>query len=420
MGQKKAATGKKATGEGAPRITKLARVSEYIRGKIISGEYPPGSKLPPVTELPRMMNVGQQTVVRALNELAREGLLVQRRGSGTYVAERARPPLMPGRALRVAILWPRSVGPRQSSDEPYLAEIAAGILSAWDMEGTQPRWPKKAGDGGNTLGIWPAGSRGVAVDMIGEPWTSYQRHPDLGEILRTRYDGFIALNIIEQEWLDGLIATGVPTVLVDFPSVHFLLKADEVYFDPIAAYRAAVRELAARGCRRIHFVGELIDMPAPTPEMTLEEWRKYKAGRYRPEPDSLLRLSAYRDAMYQLGLPAREDWVHFVHAREMEGFVGRMAALPDGERPDGVICHGINQAHALMTGFSAAGRALLGAGATWLPYDGPAWAIRADCRALGTVAAEIMEWRLRRPDRRRLRVGVPLTFEGDGSAVRRI
>ncbi len=411
---------KKGTTNEASRITKLARVAKYIREKIVSGEYPPGSKLPPVTKLPKLMNVGQQTVVRALNELAREGLLVQRRGSGTYVAERGRPPIMPGRALRVALLWPRSVGPCYSNDEPYFAEIAMGVLAAWDMEGVQPRWPKTAGEGGNTIGIWSAGSRGVAVDMIGESLTSYQRHPDLGEILRTRYDGFIAINIIEQDWLDGLIATGIPVVLADFPSVHFLLRADEVYFDPVAAYRASVRELAARGCRKIHFIGELIDIPAPIPTMTLAEWKKYKAARSRPEPDSLLRLSAYRDAMYQCGLPVRDAWIHFAHAKEMDGFVRRMAAMPVEESPDAVVCHGITQAHALMAGFASAGRTLLGVGATWRPYDGPAWAIRADCRALGTVAAEVMEWRLRRPDRRRLRVGVPLTFEGDGSAVRKI
>ncbi len=48
--------------------------------------WPPGSRLPSIPQLARMLNAGQTNTHRAVQELVAEGCLVSRRGAGTYVA----------------------------------------------------------------------------------------------------------------------------------------------------------------------------------------------------------------------------------------------------------------------------------------------------------------------------------------------
>lgn len=50
---------------------------------------PPGERLPSQTELMRRFQVSDRTVLRSLEDLRRDGWIVRRRGSGTYVADPA-------------------------------------------------------------------------------------------------------------------------------------------------------------------------------------------------------------------------------------------------------------------------------------------------------------------------------------------
>jgi DNA-binding GntR family transcriptional regulator len=53
---------------------------------IASGRYEPGARLPSESALAQMFGVHRLTARRALEELVREGVVVARKGSGTYVA----------------------------------------------------------------------------------------------------------------------------------------------------------------------------------------------------------------------------------------------------------------------------------------------------------------------------------------------
>lgn len=63
------------------------RIAERIRGKIASGEYPLGSRIPTENELAAQFSVSRPTVRQALDLLAREGRLTRVKGSGTFVSE---------------------------------------------------------------------------------------------------------------------------------------------------------------------------------------------------------------------------------------------------------------------------------------------------------------------------------------------
>lgn len=66
------------------------RVTQYLR--LMAGGQPAGSRLPSVRDLMRELRVSPVTVQRALERLAREGVLEARPGQGTFVAEAPSPP----------------------------------------------------------------------------------------------------------------------------------------------------------------------------------------------------------------------------------------------------------------------------------------------------------------------------------------
>ena len=70
----------------APIYSQLA---EQMRLSIVSGEYAPGERLPPVRGLALSAGVNPNTMQRAMTELEREGLVFPQRTAGRFVTEDA-------------------------------------------------------------------------------------------------------------------------------------------------------------------------------------------------------------------------------------------------------------------------------------------------------------------------------------------
>jgi len=64
-----------------------AQLIEQISLRIISGAYPPGSRLPSVRDLAHQATVNPNTMQRALAELENRGLVNTERTAGRYVTE---------------------------------------------------------------------------------------------------------------------------------------------------------------------------------------------------------------------------------------------------------------------------------------------------------------------------------------------
>jgi GntR family transcriptional regulator len=71
----------------SPRGTGYRTIADALRAEIDSGGLPPGSRLPSENELMATYGVEQPTARRALDVLKNEGLIVARRGAGTFVRE---------------------------------------------------------------------------------------------------------------------------------------------------------------------------------------------------------------------------------------------------------------------------------------------------------------------------------------------
>ncbi len=63
------------------------QVADQLRAKIEAGELPPNTRLPASRVLAKKLGVNRITIVNAYAELEAEGLVISRRGSGTFVAE---------------------------------------------------------------------------------------------------------------------------------------------------------------------------------------------------------------------------------------------------------------------------------------------------------------------------------------------
>ncbi|WP_245984420.1 GntR family transcriptional regulator [Streptomyces tateyamensis] len=95
------------------------RLADALRAEILSGQRPPGSRIPSIAELHREYGLSEQPVRQALRVLTAEGLIEGRPGSGTYVRER--PTL-----VRVAR------GRYRAPGSPYATESRArGVEPSW-------------------------------------------------------------------------------------------------------------------------------------------------------------------------------------------------------------------------------------------------------------------------------------------------
>ena len=63
------------------------QIMEHVRSAILTGEFPPGGRVPPVRDLAAQAQVNPNTMQRALLELEREGLVISRGTMGRFVTQ---------------------------------------------------------------------------------------------------------------------------------------------------------------------------------------------------------------------------------------------------------------------------------------------------------------------------------------------
>ncbi|KLA33501.1 GntR family transcriptional regulator [Bacillus cereus] len=69
----------------SPNIPIYMQLIEYIKTEIASRRWSIGSKIPTVRELATTLQVNQNTIQRAFQELEKEEIIITRRGMGRYV-----------------------------------------------------------------------------------------------------------------------------------------------------------------------------------------------------------------------------------------------------------------------------------------------------------------------------------------------
>ena len=77
-----------STGDGVPIYLQIANQVKHL---VASGRLAFGDEIPPIRVLAQQLLVNPNTVARAYLELEREGVVVKRHGSGTYISESGSP-----------------------------------------------------------------------------------------------------------------------------------------------------------------------------------------------------------------------------------------------------------------------------------------------------------------------------------------
>lgn len=73
--------------ESASHAPLYARVKKLVQEAVAAGDLKQGDAIPGERDVAQMLDISRVTVRKAFAELVAEGVLVQRRGSGTYVAD---------------------------------------------------------------------------------------------------------------------------------------------------------------------------------------------------------------------------------------------------------------------------------------------------------------------------------------------
>jgi GntR family transcriptional regulator len=107
-----------------------ARAREAIRDLLIEQSYESGRRLPAEQELASRLGTSRSTVREALKALEHEGLLVSRRGSGTYVADGAPLAWAGLETLRSTTALLRDQGLRPAVRHLRIAQEPAGPAAA--------------------------------------------------------------------------------------------------------------------------------------------------------------------------------------------------------------------------------------------------------------------------------------------------
>ena len=123
------------------------QLMQLIEEKIKAGDLVPGQALPAERKLAEELQVNRSTVIRALEELTTQGILIRKRGSGTFVN-----PNKWGMQTRPTINWRTSLTPDNISvDTPYQRNVKqllaqhriakgvdeGGLVAAWSDHAEQ-------------------------------------------------------------------------------------------------------------------------------------------------------------------------------------------------------------------------------------------------------------------------------------------
>jgi hypothetical protein len=186
-----------------PTAHKASRIVSVLRGKVLGGTLRPGEKLPTWDEMEAQFEVGRPTLMRALDRLKKDGLLVADSTRGTHVAHR------PPHLTRYALAFDQA--PNSPGFNRFFAALSAESASVartanceipvyYEVEPKTAQYERLAEDAhaGRIGGVILVGSnlliQSGAVKSLGVPTVAiHSPDPLLGPIpgVYVDYDSFI-------------------------------------------------------------------------------------------------------------------------------------------------------------------------------------------------------------------------------------
>jgi DNA-binding LacI/PurR family transcriptional regulator len=260
-------------------IPRYQEIKEEIAGRIARAELLPGATLPTRDELASQYRTARATVNRALQELAREGLIIAGSGRRTFVAG---PTTRSVGAITVAWNWPED---QTRAGKEYLDPLFSGIRQACVEFMLEVNYRASAGSFAEAL----QGSGGEGLIVI---------RPDYSDCLA-----------LERLRASGISVVAVPGILDDS-------QVPSVSADNMQGIGQAVEHLIGLGHRDIAFVSLTATVP-----------------------DHFERVQAFTHWMGKHGLPILPNRLCLAHEMRIDAFLGHVQSwLKDGaDLPTAII-----------------------------------------------------------------------------------
>ena len=276
----------------SPRTPLYAMVKRELLAAIASGEYSPGVPFVTQREICERFGVSHATAVRALNDLAAEGVVVRRRGRGTFVAERPEPVGPTAPEPERAGWAERRVACVLQSPGPHVSAVLAGAEAVCAESGYRLYLRYCEGD--------PQREAAALHDALDDRVSGILVYPAEG---RGDLDAY-----------EEVRRSGTPLVMIDRYRPE--LACDAVVADNVAAGRELTIALIAAG----HTVMATL-------------WDETEATSVRD------RLAGHVQALREHGLPVRPELTVLRRYRELPEALRRerLAELLRGERPPSVL-----------------------------------------------------------------------------------
>jgi GntR family transcriptional regulator, arabinose operon transcriptional repressor len=273
-------------------LPKYELIRQTLADAIISGQYPPGHRLPSESELVATFTASRPTVNRALRELQLAGIIERRAGSGSYVRADAA-----ARGYTFGLLIPE-LG-RTEIFEP----ICRGMAEAQHGSQHVLLWGSSFGDQANMEQQASQACRQlVAKKVSGVFFAPLELTPQKDAINR---------GIAE-----ALQRAGIPVVLLDRDLVSYPERSryDLVGIDNRRAGYVITRHLVRAGCRRLVFVGR--PGSAPTVDARASGYReavqaadpKLKARVCQIDPENRMHVQEVLDRLRPDGFVCANDF----------------------------------------------------------------------------------------------------------------
>lgn len=237
----------------------VTRVERQLRDAIAAGRFAHG-QLPTEIELAEEMGVSRETVRRATETLAIEGLLVKFRRKGTFLTSQLPQTARPAQQARLIGFVQADYSLPDGGSEPTMRHIGRLLLDG-------------ALESARKCHLELVVQRASAGELM-------KRVMRLANALPL--DGWLFASLAEEKLVRRLAGRGVPMVLVDHDAR--LAGVSTLRDDSVGGAKLAVEHLAGLGHRRI----------------AIAYWKAVDLNPWR--------LQGYRDALRAHGLPRKREW----------------------------------------------------------------------------------------------------------------
>lgn len=279
-------------------LTLVDQVEQLLRDAIQTGKFT-GDKLPTEVELAEQLGVSRETVRRATEKLADEGLLVKFRRKGTFLKRPDPMRLEPSQSTMLGYL--QADYSKVGGGEDTVTRSLSGMMLQGALEAA------------NAAGYQLVIRRASPTQLSAVFREFYQQ---------SRPRGLVFASLGEEKLLRQILGLGIPTVLLDH-DLH-LPQISSVREDSASAVEMLVDHLADLGHRHI----------------ALAFWNQVDLNPWR--------LQGYRNALRKHGLPRRRKWELPVPLTEAgaKDVVSQLLELYP--RPTALICFNNTQARQVI------------------------------------------------------------------------